>query len=225
VSQDPKFQPSPIVYDDPIKARERLHQLGLTPEQLRAGLGYGITERRNCTANDPLWLVGILTTGKITRGLRDQLVKQGWTVDNRLNYATVIHPTGQLAIAVSSANEHAGDPFNNPSTRAEKGIATDLAVTENQAGFWMILPQDFRAPPEHLPTYLFLYHINDDKGILGAELSLPIRVSEDGLIREFRERIPLFPADLDDGVRRQEDDADPGGGGEEIHIEVERRAS
>ncbi len=201
-----------------------MYQLGLKPEQLHAGLSYGIAERRNLTANDPLWLWGILTTGKITRGLRDQLVQAGagWKISNKMNYATVIHPDGLLAIAVSSANGDAGNPLGHPSTRAEKGIATELAVKSNQAGFYTIMPHDFPAPKPSMPTYLFLYNFDDDTGIVGAELSLPIGISEDGLIRAWQERIPLFPSPFDPVPRVVDDDAD-GGGGEDIDIEVERR--
>lgn len=214
--------PAPIIYSDPITARVRFAELRLTPEELWAGFNFGLGERRNLTANDPPWLWGILTSGKVTRGLRDQLVQNGWTIANYLNYATVVHPDGLLQIAVSSADGDAGNPYGNPSTRAEKGIATELAVQVNQAGFHSILPDDFPAPKRRMPTYLFLYHVDDIVSQASAELALPIGISEDGLIREWQERIPLFPLDLDGGQRLRDGTED---GGEDIHIEVERRAS
>lgn len=221
----PRPLPPARVYTDPISSRARFYELKLAPELLWNGFNYGLGERRNLTAHDPNWLGGILTSGKITRGLRDQLVPEGWTISNDLNYATVVHPEKLFQIAVSSADGDAGNPFGNPSTRAEKGIATELAIESNQASFHEFMPNDFPAPKRKRPTYLFLYNVDDETGTVGAELALPIAIGDDGLIREWQERIPLFPPDLDAGTRLRDDADDGGGSGEDIRIEIERRAS
>ena len=215
--------PDPVVYADPTMARQRLYQLGLTPERLWSAFNFGIAERRNCTANDPVWLPGILTSGKIMRGLRDELVPLKWTISNKLGYATVVHPGGLLAIGVSSGDRSAGDPAGHPSTKTEKGPATEHAVAVNQLGFWNVAPGDFPPPPATTPTYLFLYCVDDDAGIVGAELSLPIFLSPDGRIHDWQERIPLFLSDPNAGTRNLGDADDDDG--EEIRIDIERLAS
>lgn len=223
----PQPLPPTTVYTDPISARARLYELGLVPELLWKGLNYGLGERRNLTAHDPNWLVGILTSGKIIRGLRDQLVPAGWTTSDDLNYATVVHPDGHFQIAVSSADVAAGNPFGNPSTRAEKGIATELAVESNQVGFYTLMPADFPAPQptRKRPTFLFLYNIDDETGIVGAELALPIAIGDDRLIRKWQERIPLFATDISTAPKLRDRAQDDGANGDDIHIEIERRAN
>lgn len=222
-----RLTPTPAVYSEPIAARSRLAALGLGPESLWDALNYGLAERNNLTANDPLWLWGILTSGKITRGLRDQLVPLGWEICNDRTYATVIHPNRLLQIAVSSGDTDTGNPLGHPATRVEKGIATELAVKSNQSGFHSILPDDFSNPTNPMPTYLFLYCMNDASGTASAELALPIGISDDGIVREWLERIPLFPVDFHEAERIpvDDDEHDDEHDGDPYHVEIERRVS
>jgi hypothetical protein len=208
---------------DPASVADRLRELGLNEQLLRTAVDYGIKLSADCTLHDPPSLSGILAWGKITRGLRDQLVPQGWTTSNAQNYASTIHPRGAAALVVAAGDAFTGLEERTPSTRSDKGPATRDAVDANQASFAEVDPSyPWPAPPVRpTQTWLLLHHMDDESGTVRIELSLPADISAEGFITAWRERLILEPLPV---VPNPSLLTDSQGDEGELEIRIERRA-
>lgn len=164
----------------------RLHDLSLTEEVLRESLGYGHSHWAECTQNDPATLPGYVMWGKTIRRLRELLKPQGWTIDNRENCQLTVHPLGQFAIMVVAGDSGTGNSTREPATRYERGPATRKLFPSSQLSF--LFYHLSQPPPREI--WMLLHH-HDPTGILMAELSLPLAVTEDGYVTGWRERIIL----------------------------------
>ena len=208
---------------EPVPVASRLYELGVGENILRDAVKSGSQHVFDCTANDPPWLAGMLGSGKIIRALRDLLLPQGWKRSNERNYAITIDPTGTYAIAVAAGDDHTGEADKDPSTRSEKGSATKDAVAENQLTFSLI-DKDFprAAEPGSNPkqTWILLYFIDEDADEIRCEISLPARLSDDGHVNSWRERVILRAIEFAEPPPQKTDHmAD-----DEIDVPVERRA-
>ena len=76
----------------PAEVTARLYELDLKREALVEAVHFGFSYAAECTRHDPKSLAGILFWGKIVRKLRDQLIPDGWDVENRQNYPLTVHP-------------------------------------------------------------------------------------------------------------------------------------
>jgi hypothetical protein len=210
------------VHSDPVLAQGRLDELGLKEEVLREAVQTGLQHAFGCTLHDPPSLPGILAWGKTVRHLRDRLIPQGWTGSNARNYATVIHPKGNLAIAVAAGDSNTGRPEPlMPSTRAEKGPATRDAVRSNQLTFADV--SEHFPPPKEIPgtqTWLLLHYADELAEEIRLELSLPADMTADGFVVRWRERIILTPVPF-----TPQPLSAPAEETEEIDIKIERRAT
>ncbi len=168
----------------------RLAQLGLAEPILWQAVLSGQRYAAECTLHDVASLGGILAWAKAHRMLRDQLAPLGWTVDNRQNYPTTVHPNKGWAIGVASGDQRTGHPDKTPATRTEKGPATRQAVSQNQLSFASI-SKEFERDASLRKTYLLLFHRDEDADEIRAELSLPAEMTGDGFVVEWQERIVL----------------------------------
>ncbi|HYZ12254.1 MAG TPA: hypothetical protein VFA08_01430 [Actinomycetota bacterium] len=199
----------------------RLADLGLTEEELRDALSYGIAEASRCTENDPRIARGWIRWAKTIRALREALTSKGWTRQESRNYPVAVDSRGVIAITASSADGSTGTEAD-PHTTSAKGPATKHAISKNQLTFFdldPIFPPDPEAEREPDQTWLLLYHEDDEAGETRLELSLPVRMEIDGHVSGWRERIILEPIGSQSGPLTAADEE-----GEPIDVKVERRA-
>ena len=178
------------LYNDPDDARAKLTELDLTPPQLWGALKYGWSHAVDCTLHDPSYVRAFLPTGKTTRGLRDQLVRNGWKANDVMGYPLTIHPEGRLAIVVAAGDRQtASDTGPQPRNRSPKGPATKRAINLNQQMFagMELLPSVW----ELRPTWMLLFRFNTPGAQIKAELSYPIGFNEDGYVTGWGARIIL----------------------------------
>ncbi|HEX8075217.1 MAG TPA: hypothetical protein VF545_09575 [Thermoleophilaceae bacterium] len=173
----------------------RLSELGVAEDVLREAVQVGQHHASDCTAHDPRGLSGILVWGKTVRELRDRLVPLGWRSSDDRNYATVVNPVQTFAIAVAGGDVNTGRRGAEPSTRTDKGPATQDAVKLNRQLSFSDIDQSFpKFQPEGpgLQTWMLLHHADEDAQEIRVELSLPAGMTG-GLVTDWQERIVLSP--------------------------------
>ncbi|HNN97056.1 MAG TPA: hypothetical protein PKI03_32530 [Pseudomonadota bacterium] len=178
-----------IIYVE-SEATGRLSELGVSSSLIREAVLGGELARDGCTPNDPPILRGIVAWARTIRTLRELLGAAGWRRDDKDNFSTVVHPDGQLAIAVAAGDDQTGNPAATSKTRHPKGGVTEAAVENNQQLSLFALTE--LAPPKKLrATWILLVHRKE--GFLHTELSLPSAIGDDGRVDAWSERIILEP--------------------------------
>jgi hypothetical protein len=172
-----------------FEVQNRLTELGIEEEQLRNAVERGFIAFISCTANHPRLVRGIWAWGETVRALRDYLLPAGWSRSDENNYSIVIHPDGELAIAVATGGVGTGRADSVPTTKAPKGPNTLAAVTLNQFSLFPEEPSEHAQQREARVTWILLIH-RSDKGVW-SELSLPSSMDRDGYIDHWQERILL----------------------------------
>lgn len=189
------------------EALDRLAGLGLTVELIERVLRHADAEAATCTAFDPPIMSGFMRYGRTVRFMREELVPNGWDIDNPRNFCRTIHPSRRFALVATSGDEATGNPKAVPTTKYPKGYATVRAVETNGQLALDLGIEDEHDGDEQLSTWFLLYYVTDDG--FQAEISLPNGMIG-GSITDWMERIilpvvprdvPALPADLgpDDG--------------------------
>jgi hypothetical protein len=199
--EERKLGEESVVYVKNHEVIGRLDALRLTDDLLRDSVREGIAHRLACTKNDPDYLLGILGSGKITRALRDRLMRKphDWKRETYLNQPSTVRPDGKIAIVVAGGTEDTGVEGGQPATRSAKGQATRDAVDRNQMSFSAV-DASFRRfdPPEPTDeTWMLLYYIDEERGEVRAELSLPRFMDEDNYVTDWKERVILSAIPID----------------------------
>ena len=198
----------------------RLDELDVPEDVLRDAVQIGQHLASDCTAHDPRGLAGIIAWGKTVRELRDRLVPLGWRSSDDRNYATVVNPAETFAIAVAGGDANTGRRDADPTTRTDKGPATEDAVKVNRQLSFADIDESFpkfQGEGPGLQTWMLLHHADDDAGEIRVELSLPAGMTG-GLVTEWQERIVLSPVPFSSSsVEISEPDV------EEIDIKIDRR--
>lgn len=221
------MRPVPLVVSDPVDVDARLAQLGLTAEHLYDAVLEGHLGRANCTAHDPPSFPGMTSWAVTTRGLRQQLIPEGWTSSDTGNYSTILSPDRSIAIVVATGDDATGDPHKGPKTKCAKGPATVGAVDRNQVQLDLfepapepdvvVLKRHGANDPAEPMTWVLLIH-GSPRGVR-SELSLPVSIGADDRIEKWEERIILPPIGGDDGgVRRRTPEPGP-----DFDVDVVRR--
>ena len=211
-----------------VEVRNRLDEMGVTYDELVEVVDAMVGERALCTDNDPpgargwaSWRMGIRRLREILRR------KDGWVKDETDQVPSVLNERLALRIAVSNTDEDTGidDPNLCPCNRAEKGLATDRIVQQNQQSFMATLDEsvnvvqfpDVAASKQVITWYLCLYNEGD---IVRAELSCPDGL-ENGFFTGFIERIILIGSEEpDDGTPRRYGNSD---GEDGLDVPVKRK--
>lgn len=191
-----------ILRVEPWDVNARLSELGLTEQELSDAVRRGYLAYINCTANHPPLVPGIWAWGETVCALREYLLRLGWKRSDEDNYSLVIHPSGEIAIAVATGDDGTGRAEASPSTKARKGPCTIDAIAANQ----LQLNLFEEAPPFPVPampcdpqddktTWVLLIHRATSE--VRGELSLPSSIGTDGRIDGWQERILLSPIPLD----------------------------
>ena len=195
---------STIVCIHPLEVAERLGGLSLDIGTIRQAVTFGQSYVAESTAHDPPSSVGIIAWGKTVRALRDSLVPQGWSAENRQNYALTVHPDGAWVIAVAAGNEQTGLSRGFPETRAPKGPLTSIAVSANNRQLSFAEVDEAWDPTRQ--TWLLLYYFDEDRDQVRIELSLPVGMNADRYVNKWRERIILPIEEPDIQVAEDDDD-------------------
>ncbi len=215
------------VYFSPLDVAGRLDALGVKEITLRDSVKEGITFVFECTGHDPLYLPGMLGSGKIVRALRDRMIPLGWVFSNPRNYALTADPSGTLAIAVACGDSNTGREDATPTTRSEKGPATRDAIYGNvQLQLSQVDPRFLRVDtPASIQTWILLFSIDENAGETRLELSLPGGMDQKNYVTSWRERIilPPEPFGTSQETRKSDPTADPSSGA--VEVAVHRRAA
>lgn len=171
----------------------RLAEMGLEEEPLREVVSRCFHSFISCTQNHPPFVKGIWQWGEAVRFLREYTLPLGLRRSDEDNFSVVVDDERRFAIAVATGDEATGIAELLPTTRAQKGISTLLAVVENQAQLNLftdaeapVVPVDNR---KKVVTWILLIHRAKDE--VRCELSLPSSMGEDGRINAWHERIIL----------------------------------
>lgn len=204
--------------DDDVEAA--LARLGLSLPPLTKAVRFGYVSRISRTANDAPNAAGFYQWNDTLRILREELVlTHQWYRRDSNNFATIVHPDGVVAIAVSSGNSGTGRRNERPSTRRLKGACTDALVNTNAIQLELFpegtIPGPKADAPHQAMTWMLLFFTDEDE--IRSELSLPDRM-DDGEIVSWKTRI-ILPSQPIDPVL----DIRPPDFGPEVDISIQRR--
>ncbi|MGQ7298035.1 hypothetical protein [Quadrisphaera sp. KR29] len=193
----------------PIDAQNRLRSLDLQVDDLLLAVRAGALARRTATSNHPRSYGGWKEYGERVAALRDALAPQGWKATEPDGVCLTVHPGG--AWAIMTAQGTAGTGTAEPvTTRRSKGERTTKFVRANAQ---LELELDFPGSTdvEDLPpaaTWVLLVYTDGD--IVRSELSRAVKISDEGYINDWAERIALPVIRLNDVLSLDGDDDDGG---------------
>lgn len=186
----------PELYVAPEDATPALASLGLDAAVLVNSVRTGVESAQGITPFHPVTARGFTQWSETVAYLRHELVEQGWKRGDPQNSPRVLSPDGAMAIMVIGGNADTGISLTvNPRTARRRGPATRAAVQCNDQ---QVL--DINVPAawtrQQPLTWVLLYHWSKDEPVVRAELSLPVRVTDDDDIAQWSSRILLPPQDL-----------------------------
>lgn len=192
----------------PLDVATALSPIGVTQELLANAVISGFQNAATCTANDPSNFAGVMFWARTTRQLRDELIpEKGWERGNDRNYATVVHPNGNIQIAVAAGDSAVGNPDMSPTTRTPKGTLTKEAILRNQMSFFFMESERADAVPTRR-TWLLLHYVDEDAAEIRLELSLPSIMDDADFIVDWSRRIILAPIPVDHHPLESQEDHD-----------------
>lgn len=208
------------VYTNVASVATRLNQLGIPQEALQEAIRTAISQASGCTENDVPMARGMIAWMKGVRGLRDQLGPKGWRRDDTQNFSTVVDPTNSYAIAVAAGNPYTGRHDKTPSTQTDRGPVTRSAVEKNrQLHLSLVDPKFGPAPVSTVgaETWLLLYFEDSAADEIRIELSLPNKMTAEGFVTSWQERIIISPLSESSQVTVQT----PGDGDDQDDLQIE----
>lgn len=188
---------------------------GLTEELLVDVVLRGEARRNDATALDAPARGGLDCHYEKVLAIREELIPNAWTIDNKKNYCRVVSPCGLHAIAIASGTRGTGDLDANPETARPMGEATRTVVAANRAQCSFPFAEESRTLSDRLTWLLLTFRDGD---VCKAELSLPDAIAEDGTVCSWKQRYLLDVPDLDRPTVLSDDD--DGGPHESIEIDV-----
>ena len=191
----------PDVHFEAAEIYRRLADLGLNEQHLLHAARRWHLAWASYTPNHPAVGIGIGAWTEAVAALREQLLPLGWTRSDERNYALVINPSGEIAVAVAAGDAATGRPDRFPSNKAAKGASTADAISVNQQQLELDLPvpdlSHIHSKDGPVTWVLLLYRASNE---LRSELSLPSQLSADGRIIQWEERVILPPVPLDEPI-------------------------
>lgn len=177
-------------------ALRRLASLGVGPERLFDALDAGDIAARQADRFSPVTAAGTLRWMETVRMLRQGLAADGWTPNDSRNSPRAIDPDGRYAVVPVSGTADVGLPDGTPKTANPRGSASSRAVQINgqlEFSFTAALLADMAAEQTEAVTTWFLLYYRSQVDELRAELSLPVGISDKGVVDAWQERILLPP--------------------------------
>lgn len=176
------------------EAVDRLDQLGIGIGRLFAALDAGDVAARQADEFSPVMAAGTLRWLETVRMLRQGLATDGWSLNDDRNSPRVIDPAGRVAVVPVSGSADSGLIDGTPRTANPRGAASSRAVQVNRQlefDFAAALLADMAAEKSVRVTTWFLLYYRSQDDVLRAELSLPVQISDRGIVGGWRERILL----------------------------------
>jgi hypothetical protein len=164
---------------------------------VQASLEYGLQYALDVRPNDARGHAGTMMYYMVNRSLGETLAEQDWTREHPDNLASMVHPSGSHAVSVAAGNRHTGNPDKEPTTKRDRGLATQRAVATN-AQMEMFsdeeVPRQIRSlPAPWLKTWMLVHYIDHVNEVIRAEISLPLEMTEDNHVKSWISRIILEP--------------------------------
>ncbi|MFC8936005.1 hypothetical protein ACFT1A_28335 [Rhodococcus sp. NPDC057135] len=154
------------------RAHEWIVRLGLSLDTVRDVLLFGDAEAATYTTYDANGAGEMARWSRHVRRMSELLVPQGWKRIDPLNQPTLVHPSGEHSIVVTSGTSLTGTAYGVPKTKNPKGRSIREAVRGN-AELALMRPDEVDPDLSGLrETWILLTHA-DPNGRLQAELSLP----------------------------------------------------
>jgi hypothetical protein len=183
------------IHFEPIDARRRLSQLGLTEDVLIQAVLRGQSEARSRTENHPKMYSALTPWGEANCALREGLSTEGWTRCDEGNLPFTVNKDETLAIIVATGDQNTGNKDLHPCTKSAKGPQTVKVVEENQRSLFPIKIDsgdvEKMREAQGRETWMLLFHRDDVNYEVRCELSRPINMDEDGHVAGWAERIIL----------------------------------
>ena len=190
------------VYSTVIEALGALRAGDFPIDALTRAVRAGAEQRSWLTNYYPRTAKGIVTSQSALADLRQSLAADRWRLCDWGNYARSIHPLDHIAVTVSLGDEATGVASAHPRTSSPKGTATEHAIFYNLMAaavdprvfgvsdptFWSICPE---LGPQPIKTWILLIFVDEDRGEVRSELSLPIGMDSRRRVSEWGERIML----------------------------------
>lgn len=163
-----------------VDAIDRLHELGLQPDDIYEPLKAASAEARMCTDLDAPGMPGYAFWSRVNRFFRERKVKDKWTHSNAQSILRCVHPGGKFAITATSASGKVGDASARATsvvrTKNPKGPATARLVEFNQLSLFPRIDHAGDEPEiNDIVTWFLLYKF--DRNQLSFELSLPSKMN------------------------------------------------
>lgn len=201
-----------IIYNTPLKRRDKLKELGVPEELLVESLQRGVAEKLTAEIFDPVTAGGYdlyrYTTRYIRKGLQDKV----WELSDSNNIALVRDPVKGTVVIVCSGDHQTGQVIGEPpKTKRSKGdifLEVSKIVDTDLFGEDEIETRRIAHPDAKVWLFLHYHIVERDQQILRAELSRPLE-AEGGLITRWSERIILH-VPLPDGMLDDESGHDEG---------------
>lgn len=175
-------------------------ELGINKDIFRKAVETGYRQFKKATIYHPKSHGGSSAWGETVASYREDLAQRGWSINDHQGVPTVTHPAGHFTIASTSGNRFTGDEEHQPSSKNDKGAATEFYVDKNNDLF----PEEFAKVQAEAPsgkqTWVLLYYYDAAAKELRSELSLPTNLSDSKHITEWAERYIFAPISLDDGT-------------------------
>lgn len=210
----------PRVHVGEVAAR-RLRELGIARDRLDAALDAGDLAARQADRFSPVTGAGTLRWMETVRMLRQGFAADGWAPNDDRGSPRSIDPAGTLAVVPVSGTADAGLSDGSPRTANPRGKASSRAVQTNgqlELDITALLADMAAEKGDAIETWFLLYYRTQDDE-LRAELSLPVRISEKGVIDAWRERIILPPRTFGAELRVPRD----AGGSDDVEFDIPAR--
>ena len=176
----------------PLSRSDRLAELGLTEDQLRESIFAGELHRRRCTKNHPPSYAGIGAWAETVCRLGEIKKEEGWSRRDPSNLSLVVSPDGAMAIAVATGDYQTGRADGpEPRTKYPKGSTVAEAVEENHVQFELFETGRKKKAQREPSALTWILLVTRDSDEIRSELSLPMKIDEEGFIYAWKERILL----------------------------------
>jgi hypothetical protein len=183
----------PVIHAGEAAIR-RLQQLGINPDRLFDALDAGDVAARQADVFSPVNAAGMLRWLETVRALRQGLAADGWTTNDDRNSPRIVDPGGAIALLPVSGTVDVGLESGEPKTANARGNTSARAVQVNgqlEFSVTVALLADLAAEKTNALRTWFLLYYRTQSEELRAELSLPVGISDLGVVDAWRERILL----------------------------------
>jgi len=180
-----------VIYEG-VAADRKLKQLGLDVPLIHEVLLYGHAEAATYTTFDAPGAGEYARWSREARRLSELLVLDDWERMNPDNQPTLVHPSNEWCLVVTSGSSGTGVKYATPTTKNPKGRSIREAVMEN-AELALLRPQDVNPALAGLrETWMLMTYLNIDDQIQ-SEISLPSEMEGDQIVAwEHRILIPTI---------------------------------